>query len=144
MDAELDRRIRARAGGACEYCRVPQSAYKFRFPIDHVIAQQHGGKTTVANLCLACLRCNADKGPNIAGIDPKSRRMVSLYNPRRQIWGKHFRWRGAVLLGLTPSGRATIEVLAINDPNAIAVRLALMEEGIFPPPSVRGKPRRPR
>jgi hypothetical protein len=31
-------------------------------------------------------------------------------------------------------GRATITVLVINHPDAVAVREALIEEGVFPPP----------
>lgn len=41
-------------------------------------------------------------------------------------------WDGAALRAKTAIGRATIEVLAINAPDAIAVREALIEEGVFP------------
>jgi hypothetical protein len=132
MDRTLARRVRQRANDACEYCHMPQSAYRFRFPIDHVIAKQHRGKTSYRNLCLSCLHCNAFKGPNIAGIDPKTGELVRLYNPRQDNWHEHFRWRGARLLGLTPIGRATILVLNINDPRYLGVRRAVMDEGLFP------------
>jgi hypothetical protein len=36
------------------------------------------------------------------------------------------------LQGKTAVGRATIAVLSINDPDAVAAREALMEEGVFP------------
>jgi 5-methylcytosine-specific restriction endonuclease McrA len=81
---ELDRLVRERAGNACEYCRMSQSARRFKFPIDHIIAQQHHGPTTLENLALACGRCNRHKGPNLAGVDPLTGRVISLFNPRRR------------------------------------------------------------
>ena len=133
MYAALDSEIRRCAADACEYCHLPQFVYRFRFPIDHIIARQHRGKTIAGNLCLACPRCNANKGPNISGIDPATNKMVRLFHPRRHRWTAHFAWDGPVLRGRTAIGRATIAGLAINDPSAIAVRKALTDEGLFPP-----------
>lgn len=48
-------------------------------------------------------------------------------------WSRHFRWQGPVLIGRTPSGRATIAVLAMNLPHRVAQRAALIAEGVFPP-----------
>jgi hypothetical protein len=76
--------------------------------------------------------CNSFKGPNIAGVDPQSGAIVRLYHPRRDRWSRHFRWEGPVLVGRTRSGRATIAVLQINDPEFVAVRRALIEEGRLP------------
>jgi hypothetical protein len=45
-----------------------------------------------------------------------------------------FEWSGAVLLGRTAEGRATVELLAINHPDHVLLREALIEEGVFPPP----------
>jgi hypothetical protein len=67
MAGSLEQRVWARAGGACEYCRVLQSADLLPFEIDHVIAQQHRGPTVLSNLALACAADNKYKGPNIAG-----------------------------------------------------------------------------
>jgi hypothetical protein len=56
MDDSLVQEVRHRAGDACEYCPVPQFAYPtVTFPIDHVIARQHGGATTSSNLAQSCL-----------------------------------------------------------------------------------------
>jgi hypothetical protein len=132
MDAALERLVRHRAENRCEYCQLPQVAYRFHFPIDHIIAQQHAGKTLASNLCLACPRCNASKGPNIAGVDPVTGKIIRLFHPRRHKWPAHFAWDGVLLKGKTPIGRTTIAVLAINDPGAVAVREALLEEGLFP------------
>jgi 5-methylcytosine-specific restriction endonuclease McrA len=96
-----------RAKSSCEYCRMPQAYDPLEFEIDHIIAQKHHGRTSVANLALACFHCNNHKGANIAGIDSRTRQTVPLFHPRRQQWKEHFKWRGAFLLGLTPCGRAT-------------------------------------
>jgi hypothetical protein len=40
-------------------------------------------------------------------------------------------WNGALLVGRTPIGRATIEVLEINLPDRTALRQALMDEGVY-------------
>ena len=133
MDAALARQVRERAGHACEYCRMPEAFYPTTpFPIDHIIARQHGGPTIPENLALSCLHDNTHKGPNIAGIDPLTGRITRLFNPRRDKWTRHFRWEGPLLVGKTSVGRTTIVVLAMNHPDAVAVRQSLTEEGLFP------------
>lgn len=133
MDQVLADLVRDRAGDCCEYCQLPQVYSSTRFQIDHIIAEQHGGRTVASNLALACLADNNHKGPNLAGIDPRSGKRVWLFNPRRHKWSRHFRWNGPVLLGRTAVGRATIAVLAINLPYRVAQRAALVAEGVFPP-----------
>lgn len=91
------------------------------------------GQTVLANLALACLRCNSHKGPNLAGIDPATGTLAVLFNPRRHKWSRHFRWDGAFLIGRTRIGRTTIVVLAMNDPVRIVLRAALIADGLFPP-----------
>jgi hypothetical protein len=56
------------------------------FEIDHLIARKHGGKTIAGNLAVSCIYCNAHKGPNISGIDPKTGKLTRLYHPRRHKW----------------------------------------------------------
>jgi hypothetical protein len=77
--------------------------------------------------------CNSHKGPNIAGIDPATGKLSKLFNPRRHKWARHFRWDGPYLIGRTPVGRVTVVVLAMNDPEAVEVREALIDEGLFRP-----------
>jgi hypothetical protein len=132
MDASLERRVWERAGAACEYCQMPQECDDLSFEIDHVIAIKHGGRTVPANLALSCYYCNTYKGPNIAGLDPLTGRLSALFHPRRHKWDRHFRWDGPTLVGNTPVGRTTIAVLQINHPDRVALREALMEEGVFP------------
>lgn len=131
ISARLARQVRQRALHRCEYCHLPQRFASIPFEIDHIIAEQHGGKTEVANLALACFADNHHKGPNIAGVDPKTGRKTWLFNPRRHKWDRHFRWRGPLLVGRTPIGRATIATLKINATHRVAQRAALMEEGVF-------------
>jgi hypothetical protein len=132
MDQKLEEEVRNRANSRCEYCLLPQKSSRLTFPIDHIIACQHGGDDSLGNLALACGFCNRHKGPNIAGIDPDSASLTRLFHPRQDDWLQHFRWSGARLFGLTPIGRATINVLAINHPQQFAVRQALIDEGVFP------------
>jgi hypothetical protein len=131
VDHATEREVRARANDTCEYCRMPQACDVLRFQIDHIVARKHGGSTSLKNLAIACYACNAFKGPNIAGIDPVSKQVVPLFHPRRDRWRDHFEWRGALLVGRTPSGRATIVVLQINLPQRVAVRKHLILEGAF-------------
>src|SRR6476620_449324 len=108
MDAVLRNAIWDRAGAKCEYCRMPQELDRLGFEIDHVIPEKHGGLTVLGNLALACFFCNRYKGPNIAGLDPVSRVLTPLFDPRTQIWSEHFLWNGIDLQGRTPQGRVTI------------------------------------
>jgi hypothetical protein len=133
MDAALEQAVWTRAGSACEYCHMPQAHSGLPFHVDHIIAQQHGGPTTLDNLALACLHCNLHKGPNLASIDPGSGQTVLLFHPRRDRWEDHFEWSGHILVGRTAVGRATIRCLALNDPLYRTVRASLLLEGIFPP-----------
>src|SRR5439155_13194349 len=113
---------------------MPQAYYPTGpFPIDHIIARQHGGPTVLSNLANSCLHCNSHKGPNLAGQDSKTKKLSQLFNPRRHKWDRHFRWEGPYLVGKTLVGRVTVAVLAMNDPDLVEVRVRLIAEGLFPP-----------
>jgi hypothetical protein len=101
----------------------------YRFAIDHIVAEQHGGRTISSNLALSCFRCNLHKGPNIAGRDRHTKKLVPLFHPRRHKWSHHFAWDGPLLVGRTAIGRVTIVVLAMNHPDAVALRETLIQEG---------------
>jgi hypothetical protein len=130
MAKALEQSIRRLAADRCEYCRAPEAATGLLHVIDHIIARQHGGKSDADNLALCCGRCNQFKGPNIAGIDPATGNLSRLFHPRRDNWEEHFRYDQEILIGLSPIGRATILVLAINMPIRIAARRALIESGL--------------
>ena len=127
---ELRSLVRHRAGNVCEYCRLPQAAASIvRFHIEHIVARQHGGATDQDNLALACGKCNYHKGPNIAALDPEDGQLVRLFNPRRDRWEDHFSWNGVTVVGRTPIGRATAELLAMNDWERVEVRENLHAHG---------------
>ena len=131
MNPDLVRRVWERARSRCEYCRLPARYYPAPFQIDHIISKQHRGETELPNLALSCLHCNARKGPNNAGIDPATSAVVRLYHPRNDQWAEHFQWNDVELVGRTAIGRVTIRVLGINEPDFLAVRLALIREGVL-------------
>ena len=132
IDAALEQLVWRRAKRRCEYCQLPQDVSPWTHQVDHIIARKHRGLTVAANLALACFFCNSYKGPNIAGIDPESGRIVRLYHPRKDQWRRHFAWDGAWLRGQGRIGRATVTVLEINHPEFVAWREVLILEGAFP------------
>jgi hypothetical protein len=132
MNIALVELVWQRAARRCEYRQMPQDCDELLFEIDHIVAEQHGGKTVAGNLALACFSDNHHKGPNLAGVDPSTRRRTWLYNPRRHKWARHFRWDGPILIGRTAIGRATIAVLGINLPHRVRHRTQLIAEGVFP------------
>lgn len=82
MDEDLRGSVSSRAGWRCEYCRLSEALSPVvPFHIEHVVARQHGGATNLANLALACHRCNQYKGTNLAGLDPRTKRLVRLFRP---------------------------------------------------------------
>src|SRR5258708_2462641 len=108
-----------RSGYRCEYCQLSQDSTTLPHEVDHIRAKTHRGPTSLENTCLACAYCNGAKGTNVAGYDPETGELVPLFNPRTGTWSEHFAWDGPILIGQTVEGRATIEVLNINDPDRV-------------------------
>jgi hypothetical protein len=126
--------VRSRAGRRCEYCRLHERDLPlFSFHVEHILPKKHGGTDDPQLLAWSCHHCNLAKSSNLSGRDSVSGRVVVLFNPRRQLWKRHFAWNGPQLVGLTPCGRATIAVLNINVPHRIDLRELLLEAGLFPP-----------
>ncbi len=130
MKASLKHRVRQRARGLCEYCRMPSQFYLAPYQMDHILAEQHGGATTLSNLALACFHCNLHKGPNIAGQDPVTRRLTRLFHPRRDRWNDHFGMTKELIVGKTAIGRTTVVVLDMNHEAYVLVRQALLDAGV--------------
>ena len=125
--------MRERAGHRCEYCLLPQAyAPVVRFHIEHIRARQHGGDDDLANLALACPHCNRFKGPNLTSVDPETATVVPLFHPRADRWDVHFVVEDVVILGRTPSGRATVRLLRMNTDDRHKVRAALRDRGEWP------------
>ena len=133
MSLSLRQFIRERAGGRCEYCHLPDfGAPASTFHLEHILARQHGGTDDPDNCGWSCHRCNFHKGPNLSGCDPLTNHVVRLFDPRHQSWKRHFEWYGAVLVGRTQIGRATVAVLDINDPQRVELRQKVMDDGDWP------------
>jgi len=111
-----------RAEGCCEYCLISEAVSFVKHQIDHIIAEKHGGQTVEENLALSCTICNKYKGSDIASIDDETGAIVSLFNPRKDVWSEHFKIENGVFIGLTPNARATIRLLQINNSARIEER----------------------
>ncbi len=132
MDAATRQLVRQRAGNRCEYCLLRQEQSGLSHHVEHIVAKQHGGTDDPDNLALACNRCNAHKGPNLTGIDPATGQVVSLFHPRREVWSDHLEFHGPRIVGLSPTGRASVHVLAMNDERRIERRAELLARGELP------------
>lgn len=135
ISKQLRQLVFQRAGGRCEYCLIHQDDRPETHPLDHVLAIKHGGLTEESNLALACMFCNLNKGSDLAAIDPLSGEIVPLFNPRTQIWNENFGVSGALILGITAIGRATVALLRLNDLERLDYRQSLIEIGRYPLPT---------
>lgn len=134
--ASTVRRIRKQARNRCGFCLSPQSLVMARLQIEHIIPVAKGGSSKEENLWLACPLCNSHKSDKTQGVDPKSKKTVLLFNPRTQNWHEHFEWSadGVQIIGKTPTGRATVVALKLNDdPDAVIVRSHWVQAGWHPP-----------
>ncbi len=128
ISPELRRLVEKRASDRCEYCCLPTSVAFFPHEVDHIIAEKHGGKTVLENLALACWRCNRHKGSDLGSFDPETREFVFLFNPRTQQWAEHFSLNRAILVGRSPEGRVTINLLKMNTDERLKERQRLSEQ----------------
>ena len=122
IPARLRRLVASRAGDRYEYCRLAQKGQEAAFHIDHILPKSAGGRTSAANLALACVSCSLRKEARRSAIEPNTNRRVALFHPRRQRWQDHFGWEGFRIIGLTPTGRATVAALQMNRPLILAIR----------------------
>lgn len=121
---ELRALVTQRAKNRCEYCTLRQADDDvFRFAVDRILSEQHGGEYTQENSALACHYCNRKKGPNIASVEPGTTTpILPLFNPRTDSWNDHFKFQGAMIVGRTPIGRATVSLLDMNNQKNIELR----------------------
>jgi hypothetical protein len=138
-----DRRIRGaqrravaeRAGGRCEYCRCPEYIGTQNFSIEHIVPVEQGGTNKSENLALACQGCNGHKYIKRESIDPLTNEIAPLFHPREQKWRDHFAWSADTteIVGLTPTGRATVAALKLNRSEVVRFRRVLYLAGEHPP-----------
>lgn len=126
--------IARRASHRCEYCRAPEQVFNFSFEVEHVTPVRDGGTDASDNLALACRSCNAHKAGRRVGFDTPSGESVRLFDPRRDAWDEHFRvdLDRAEVVGLTPTGRVTVELLGMNSPQHVLARAQWIEYRCFP------------
>jgi HNH endonuclease len=132
--------VRKRANYLCEYCHSPERLSANRFTIDHTTPRSLGGLDDISNFALACRRCNERRYNFVTGVDPETKEVVAIFNPRRDRWSEHFVWLngGVIIHGLTPMGRATCDRLDLNDmryPEADSIRATRrywMQTGLHP------------
>lgn len=127
--------IAERARGRCEYCRSPVDFATQSFSVEHISPISRGGETSMNNLALACPGCNGHKYTKIEAPDPADGAIFPLYNPRTQSWRDHFNWSEDFtrIIGLTPTGRATVRALQMNRPGIMNMRRVLFVSGLHPP-----------
>jgi hypothetical protein len=133
IPTSLRRLVIQRSDDRCEYCGISQIGQVATFHIDHVIPVVAGGETTPDNLALACVSCSLRKGARQEIEDLETGETVTIFNPREQSWSKHFHWEGVKVVGLTPTGRATIKALDLNRVTMLAIRAEEELLGRHPP-----------
>ena len=135
ISESLRQQVREQAGYRCGYCCSHQRYVLGPLEIEHIIPQALGGTNDETNLWLACRLCNSYKGAQVDGLDIETGLIVKLFNPRIEIWSEHFRWTefGDQIVGISPSGRATVVALQLNNVLAVTVRRAWISAGWHPP-----------
>jgi hypothetical protein len=58
-----------------------------------------------------------------------------LFHPRQHRWRDHFAWNNdaTVVVGLSPTGRATVSLLQLNRSGLVNLRRLLVAAGEHPP-----------
>lgn len=127
--------IVARAKRRCEYCKCKMDHTAQSFACEHIVPVSVDGATDVSNLALACGGCNGHKYTKVSANDPVSQAETPLFHPRQQLWEEHFAGSADVLkvVGVTPTGRATVTALTLNRPGVMNLRKLLMIAGLHPP-----------
>jgi hypothetical protein len=135
VSADLRAEVAERARHCCEYCRSQERFAMQAFSVEHVVPRRREGETRASNLALACQGCNNHKYTRTDAPDPVTAALVPVFHPRAQRWSDHFTWNGdcTLILGLTPTGRATVEALCLNQPGLVNLRRILHAAGEHPP-----------
>ena len=132
---QLQQEVAAHSQYRCRYCQSQQRLMGVALTIDHILPQSLGGPTERENLCLACWDCNLAKSDRTTAVDPQTGDTVQLFHPNEQQWDEHFRWSeaGWHMIGLTPTGRATVVALKLNRPQLVEARRYWVRAGWHPP-----------
>ncbi len=128
-------RVIEQAKRRCGYCQTQESVVGMPLEVDHIIPLAAGGSSEEDNLWLACPRCNVYKGDQTSAWDTEIGEPAPIFDPRRQRWEDHFVWQqgGLIIAGLTPTGRATVEALQMNNAFVVRSRRVWIIWGWHPP-----------
>lgn len=131
----LRRQVCERASQCCEYCLTSRRVIGMPLVVDHIVPRMLGGDDSSDNLCAACYRCNEYKGTKTHETDPATGTLVPLFNPRTQVWREHFAWAngGTHIVGFTPTGRATVIALRLNNEYVVEARVLWIARQWHPP-----------
>jgi HNH endonuclease len=130
----IRRIVAARARGYCEYCYCLEQFATQSFTIEHIKPRKAGGETILENLAWSCFGCNSYKHSKTQAIEKETGEKIALYNPRLQVWSKHFNWSDdfTEVIGQTPCGRATVEALRLNRSGVVNLRRLLRSVNLHP------------
>jgi hypothetical protein len=135
ITAQLQRQVRERFANCCAYCRTAEVVTVSIFEFEHIVPRSAGGATAFENLCFSCPTCNRYKSDLVSAQDPVTLNDVALFRPQQHQWHEHFSWNedATEIVGLTPTGRATIAALKMNRPQMIRVRRMWVAMNEHPP-----------
>lgn len=135
--AAVRQSVAEEAGHRCGYCQAQEAVLGMPFEIEHITPEAMGGSSETDNLWLACPRCNRYKAARTHAVDPEDGQPVPLFDPRRQRWDQHFAWQagGVFVVGLTATGRATVDALQMNNAFTVRSRRIWIAWGWHPPNS---------
>jgi hypothetical protein len=135
ISVELQRQVRERFANCCAYCRTAEALTVVTIEFEHIVPRAAGGATVFDNLCLSCPTCNRHKSDLGSAPDPLTQKDVALFHPQQQRWRDHVSWNADAtqVVGLTPTGRATIAALRMNRPQMIRVRRMWVAMNEHPP-----------
>ena len=85
------------------------------------------------NLALSCRACNLFKSDHVEAYDPTTGMHAALFDPRHDNWEEHFAVSpSGEIVGHTPTGRATLLLLRMNEARQVAARQQWTTLGLFP------------
>ncbi len=135
ITSAIRKMVAERAKECCEYCQSQLFFSPDPFVVEHIIPKSRGGTNELDNLAFACQGCNGIKYNKVAEVDPTTDETVPLFHPRQDKWSDHFVWSKefTLIIGVTPTGRATIEALQLNRAGVVNLRKVLFSMGEHPP-----------
>lgn len=135
IKAALKEQVKRRAKACCEYCFSQEEFSPDSFAIEHIIPTSKGGTDEAINLAYSCQGCNNKKYNHMVAKDLITGELCPLFNPRQDNWAEHFRWNEdfSEIIGVSPTGRATVHQLELNRNGVKNLRIALYLISLHPP-----------